>query len=1149
LLGGSGNDIANAISVDTLGLAYVTGGTASIDFPVLSALQSIKAAGQDAFVTKLAAAGNQLFYSTFLGGSGGLLGSPEHGADIAVDSSGYAYIAGTTSSSDFPVSGFQGQSGGGSTDAFVAKLGTSGNTLVYSTYFGGSGSDYAAGLVLRAGKAILAGHTSSPNLPLQSAVQPTNGGLNDAFVARFGVTGAALEFSSYFGGSHTDGATGVATDSVGGMILAGVTQSADLPTDGPLQVSNAGVIDSFVTRFADYMPQTPAAVSVSPSSGSSLSQDFQFTYSDGNGYQEMGWAHAMFQTAVTQVSACYVQYLQGSDSLWLRNDEGTTWLGPVTPGQAGSLQNSQCIVDGAISSVSVSGNALILNLAVTFQSGFVGTKNIYMFVADTASLNSGWQQRGTWNTQDAYAPAAASVSPSSGSGSSETFQFAYSDDNGSQQMGWVHALLQTSLNQLSACYIQYLQGSDSLWLRNDAGTAWLGPLTPGQAGSLQNSQCIVDGAASSVSGSGDTLTLDLALAFQQMFAGTKNIYMYVADTSGMNSGWQQRGNWNTEDVYPPESVSVAPSSGSGSSQTFQFAYSDGNGYQQMGWAHAMFQTSVNQANACYIQYLQGSDALWLRDDTGTAWLGPINPGQPGSLQNSQCTLDGQASSVSGSGDTLTLDLAFAFQPAFAGLKNVYMYVADTSGLHSGWNTRGTWITEDSQAPEAVSVAPSSGSGASQTFAFSYSDANGHQQMGWVHAMLQTSVDEANACHVQYLQGSDSLWLHDDAGTAWLGPITPGKSGSLQNSQCTLDGQASSVAGSRDTLTLNLTFTFHQAFASQKNVYMYVADTSGLNSGWSARGMWITEDPQAPESVSVTPSSGSGATQTFAFTYSDANGYRQMGWVHAMFQTSVNQASACYIQYLQGSDSLWLRSDTGTTWLGPITPGQSGSLQNSQCILDGQATSASGSGDTLTLNLAFTFQQAFAGTKNVYMYVADTSGLLTDIPTCLLRRERLPADGLGARDVPDQREPDECLLHPVPAGQQLPLVARRHRNCVDRAHHPRAVRVTPERAMHVGRPGLVALHRRRYADAEPRLHISPGVRRDQERLHVCGRHFRAELRLGSQRRLDAISSPLGRKLILWRSSWRVSTAYSRALRAVWVPCSPPNSADGESTCCS
>src|SRR5206468_3576407 len=128
-LGGTGYDYGFGIAVDPSGSAYVTGLTTSTDFPTVNPFQGEIAGRRDAFVTKFSPAGNSLVYSTYLGGS-----DFDQGSGIAVDTSGSAYVSGTTASTDFPtVNPFQGQNAG-CWDAFVAKFSTAGTSLVYSTY-------------------------------------------------------------------------------------------------------------------------------------------------------------------------------------------------------------------------------------------------------------------------------------------------------------------------------------------------------------------------------------------------------------------------------------------------------------------------------------------------------------------------------------------------------------------------------------------------------------------------------------------------------------------------------------------------------------------------------------------------------------------------------------------------------------------------------------------------------------------------------------------------------------------------------------------------------------------------------------------------------------------------------------------------------
>ena len=245
-LGGTApsTDIGFGIAVDGSGNAYVTGSTTSTIFPLQSPFQGSFAGIQDAFVTKLNAAGNTLAYSTYLGGTG-----TDDSRGIAVDSSGNAYMTGYTQSSNFPLqSPFQG-SYAGSQDAFVTKLNAAGNTLAYSTYLGGnsqeSGQDIA---VDGSGNAYVTGSTTSSNFPLLNPFQGGFTGSQDAFVTKFNAAGNSLGYSTYLGGNNLDDGLGIAVDGSGNAYITGYTQSSNFPLQNPYQ-GFAGSIDAFVTKF------------------------------------------------------------------------------------------------------------------------------------------------------------------------------------------------------------------------------------------------------------------------------------------------------------------------------------------------------------------------------------------------------------------------------------------------------------------------------------------------------------------------------------------------------------------------------------------------------------------------------------------------------------------------------------------------------------------------------------------------------------------------------------------------------------------------------------------------------------------------------------------------------------------------------------
>lgn len=244
-LGGSSYDCGNGIAVDSSGSAYITGETYSTNFPNKNAYKSTKPGSSDAFVTKLDAAGAGLIYSTYLGGS-----SSDYGGDIAVDSSGSAYVTGTTYSLNFPTKSAYKSTKTGSSDVFITKLIPAGTGLAYSTYLGGISMDYGYGVALdRSGSVYVTGRTQSTNFPIKNAFQSKYAGGADAFAAKFAPNGAGLVYSTYLGGSSIDDGFGIAIDSSGSAYVSGTTYSNNFPIKNAYQSVRAGEEDVFITKL------------------------------------------------------------------------------------------------------------------------------------------------------------------------------------------------------------------------------------------------------------------------------------------------------------------------------------------------------------------------------------------------------------------------------------------------------------------------------------------------------------------------------------------------------------------------------------------------------------------------------------------------------------------------------------------------------------------------------------------------------------------------------------------------------------------------------------------------------------------------------------------------------------------------------------
>jgi hypothetical protein len=319
-LGGSGSDGVAAVAIDRSGAAYVTGVTTAGDFPLVAPIRSQYGGGfTDAFVAKVTAAGDELEFSTLMGGN-----DSDEPSSIALGPGGDIFVGGMTRSSDFPVvaplqpqyhglfdgflfklspdastvlystylgtpdfdavgdlkpfddgtllvagyagfgfpvtPGVFGPYTHGRTDAFVSRLSADGARFVFSTYFGGNGDDGANVDVDPAGHLWIAGNTTSTNLPLNNALQPANGDggwYQDAYVAELSSDATELLFSTYLGGSDIDSGIGFGVDGLGNVYLAGQTASTDFPTVDPILGAASGPRDAFVARIV--MNHAPVA--------------------------------------------------------------------------------------------------------------------------------------------------------------------------------------------------------------------------------------------------------------------------------------------------------------------------------------------------------------------------------------------------------------------------------------------------------------------------------------------------------------------------------------------------------------------------------------------------------------------------------------------------------------------------------------------------------------------------------------------------------------------------------------------------------------------------------------------------------------------------------------------------------------------------
>ncbi|MFQ6106667.1 MAG: SBBP repeat-containing protein [Thermoplasmata archaeon] len=246
-VGGGDVDGAYGIAVDSAGNAYVTGDTASDDFPTTpGAFNRTMSTATASFAFKLNPSGSALVYSTYLGSATGTGGG---GRGITVDSFGNAFVVGITT--DFPVTpGAFDTTGGNAEDAFVAKLNVIGSDLVYATYLGGNDHDIALSVAVDSvGCAHVTGRTDSTDFPVTpDALDKTYGG-RDAYVTQLDALGSALVNSTFLGGNSSDSGSSIAVDSEGSIYITGSTSSSDFPVTADAFDTTLDMRDAFVVKM------------------------------------------------------------------------------------------------------------------------------------------------------------------------------------------------------------------------------------------------------------------------------------------------------------------------------------------------------------------------------------------------------------------------------------------------------------------------------------------------------------------------------------------------------------------------------------------------------------------------------------------------------------------------------------------------------------------------------------------------------------------------------------------------------------------------------------------------------------------------------------------------------------------------------------
>ncbi|MCC6483295.1 MAG: Ig-like domain-containing protein [Armatimonadetes bacterium] len=457
----------------------------------------------------------------------------------------------------------------------------------------------------------------------------------------------------------------------------------------------------------------PQAVSIEPlSAGVATGEKTTFvtTYSDADGAGNLAGVFLLINTSVSGAQGVYLYYDINRNRLFLRDDTNSAWLGGYARGAQMTVQNSQCTLYCADTTARSIGNDVIVNWRLEFKHSLSGRKcGGWLFAADDDGRSSGWMRRGTYVF--GRAPLNASLTPPTGPVTPEAysvFTASYVDGDGADDMSGCYLLINTELSGANAIYLLYTPADNRLYLRNDANTAWLGGVAPGQSVFLDNSQARVDVAGTSVTKSAGTVSIKWRVLPKATMTGSSvGAWLYVSDKTALIDGWDRFASYSISRA--PTNQFFAPSSGVldvNTPLTLTSRYADADGADNIWTCYVLLSASGTGQSSIYLYYDANADRLYLRNSANTAWLGGVSPGSANPVENDQCTLYPAETTVARSGSILTVNWRVLIKPALSGQNlSPMLYVTDDTRLAAGWDSFGSLSVGQPVSVSRITMAP------------------------------------------------------------------------------------------------------------------------------------------------------------------------------------------------------------------------------------------------------------------------------------------------------------------------------------------------------------------------------------------------------------------------------------------------------------
>ena len=419
--------------------------------------------------------------------------------------------------------------------------------------------------------------------------------------------------------------------------------------------------------------------------------------------------------------------------------------------------------------------------------------------------------------------------------------------------------------------------------------------------------------------------------------------------------------------------------------TVQSVYTDADGASDITGAYYLLNTALASANGVFLWYDTETDLLWMRDDSGSRWLGGSKPGTDSVIENSAARIYCGGTTAAMADGTLTVQWRLGIKSAMGGKSlQQWMYVTDRAKLTDGWEAVGSPVAVAvNRAPANAGLTPSSGMLpvlSPLVLTARHSDPEGAATLRGAYLLLNEVLEGRNGVYLWYDRSVNKLYLRDSANASWLGGAAPGSSQVLENDHCRLHCASTTVTADGNTLQISYGIEFKAAAGVRSlKAWMYAIDEGGLTDGWDQMGtLSVGSSGQPPLNLDVTPATGSlpaEAPQTLTSRHSDPNGGATVRHIYLLLNETLDGRNAVYCWLDQSANRLYLRDSANASWGTGVAPGTPVSLENSTCRLYCGETTVVRSGVDIAVNWRLEMKGAALGrTLKTWMYAIDDTGL-------------------------------------------------------------------------------------------------------------------------------------------------------------------------------